>query len=264
MPGARHHLPSTTRLACSVVLAALLLGSPASGADSARNRARSLFLKARDLYNQKDYPAALTHFQRASRIYRSYKIDLSIGFTLEKLGRLTEAAAYYERFLIDRSRPTDNDVEDTVLGKLERIRHEVATVSLDAKVRGAVVVLDNEARHATPLQHRLYLAPGRHRITVERADRVLYARRVKLRAGQHLKIRPDRRDGRSAAQSEEKPWLTGAQPVPSSARPFYKQWWFWTAVGVVVVGATVGLAVSAEGGDDWLPSGDSGTIDLSQ
>jgi hypothetical protein len=45
------------------------------------------------------------------------------------------------------------------------------------------------------------------------------------------------------------------------AKRFYETWWFWTAVGAVVVGTTVGIAVGAQG-DDRLPSGDSGTIVL--
>jgi hypothetical protein len=264
MPRLRPRLPCTAHLACFVTLVALLAGLPAARAESARDQARGLFLQARDLYNHKDYSAALTRFRQASKLYSSYKIELSIGFALEKLGRLVEAAPYLERFLIDASRPPDNAVEDQVLGQLERIRREVASVSLRADLRGAVVVVDGRARYATPLKHRIYVAPGRHRISVERAGQRLYARRVTLRAGQHFKIKRPGKPTRGAAdRTRGEAWLTEQRPAPrTSASPYYKTWWFWTAVGVVVVGATVGLAVGAEGGDDWRPSGDSGTIDL--
>jgi hypothetical protein len=42
----------------------------------------------------------------------------------------------------------------------------------------------------------------------------------------------------------------------AKAKPFYKQWWFWTAVGVVVVGGTIGAIVGATSGkEEGIPSG---------
>jgi hypothetical protein len=38
------------------------------------------------------------------------------------------------------------------------------------------------------------------------------------------------------------------QPAPAASRPFYKRWWFWTAVGVVVAGAAITAVAVASGG----------------
>jgi hypothetical protein len=36
------------------------------------------------------------------------------------------------------------------------------------------------------------------------------------------------------------------------AAPFYKKWWFWTIVGAVVVGGTVGIIAGSQGGaEEW-------------
>jgi hypothetical protein len=37
-------------------------------------------------------------------------------------------------------------------------------------------------------------------------------------------------------------------------RPFYKQWWFWTAVGVVVAGGTLGTVLALTG-EEGIPDG---------
>jgi hypothetical protein len=41
----------------------------------------------------------------------------------------------------------------------------------------------------------------------------------------------------------------------SESGPIYKQWWFWTAVGVVVVGGVTGLVVGLTDEDEGIPAG---------
>jgi len=49
----------------------------------------------------------------------------------------------------------------------------------------------------------------------------------------------------------------GATEESSEGTAFYATWWFWTIVGVVVVGASVGVGIAASG--PQLPSGDIGS-----
>ncbi|MCC6994849.1 MAG: hypothetical protein IT370_09595 [Deltaproteobacteria bacterium] len=44
-------------------------------------------------------------------------------------------------------------------------------------------------------------------------------------------------------------------PGDGASRPIYKKWWFWTAIGVVAVGATVAV-VAVSGGEASAPSAD--------
>jgi hypothetical protein len=46
-----------------------------------------------------------------------------------------------------------------------------------------------------------------------------------------------------------------------SSTPWYHQWWFWTAVGVVAVGAGVGIGM-AVGGEESIPIGSLGKLEL--
>ena len=52
------------------------------------------------------------------------------------------------------------------------------------------------------------------------------------------------------------------QDNKDSGVPIYKKWWFWTIIGVAVVGGTVGGVVAGtSGGDDWVASGADGQFD---
>ncbi len=53
--------------------------------------------------------------------------------------------------------------------------------------------------------------------------------------------------GQEDAEGEE-----SFEPVEKT--PFYKQWWFWTAIGVVVVGGAVGTAIALQPEDKDRPS----------
>jgi tetratricopeptide (TPR) repeat protein len=43
------------------------------------------------------------------------------------------------------------------------------------------------------------------------------------------------------------------------SKPIYKKWWFWTAVGAVVAGSVVAIALTT-GGDDRVPQGADGSF----
>jgi tetratricopeptide (TPR) repeat protein len=45
----------------------------------------------------------------------------------------------------------------------------------------------------------------------------------------------------------------------AESKPVYKKWWFWTAVGVVAVGGTVGVVAASSGGSG-PPMSDLGNI----
>ena len=45
------------------------------------------------------------------------------------------------------------------------------------------------------------------------------------------------------------------KPEPARPSPFYKRWWFWTAVGVAVVGGGLAVGLAVGGRDDRVPGG---------
>jgi len=54
---------------------------------------------------------------------------------------------------------------------------------------------------------------------------------------------------------------SGERPTRVSSSPWYHQWWFWAAVGVVAIGAGVGIGIAA-GGEESIPIGSLGKLEL--
>ena len=211
-------------------------------------------------YARRDYTAALAKFLQARALYPSYKIDLNIGYTLDALKRRAEAAGYYQRFLATAGTDARPKIVGAVKRRLQELARSLARVTVDCPVRGAVVSVDGHEVGRTPLEHALYLDPGDHTLRVARAGQALFQRTLSMVNGGHTILSiPLRLESR---RSPAAPVITPLAPAPRP-RPFYKKWWFWTAVGAVVAGAVVGGVVASQtGGSDWVPVGDSGSIRL--
>jgi curli biogenesis system outer membrane secretion channel CsgG len=67
---------------------------------------------------------------------------------------------------------------------------------------------------------------------------------------------------RTVAKLLGQPYAGGEEDKLTST-PIYKKWWFWTVVGAVAVGGTVGAVAATTGGDDRVATGVDGTFDPS-
>ena len=177
------------------------------------------------------------------------------------LGRPHWAAEHFERFLRGVDRTKETPIVGMAEAKLKTLRGKVASLTLRPCARGVAVTFGGRAVGRTPLRLPIYVTPGSYRLVLRRPGRADYKQAIKLLAGQHrvLAVRWPR-----PAPRRRKVALVPRAPRPRPrprAAPFYKKWWFWTAVGVVVVGATVtGGVVATQGGDDRELSGELGTI----
>lgn len=245
------HRKARLLLAHLLLAVTLIWSGEASATDDAYRQARQIFLQGRAAYNQGDFKGALKLFRQAQELYPSVKVDLSIAFTLEKMGWVIQAAESYERYLLEGSGEVSRTVELQVRAKLDGFRKSLATIEVRTELEGALIKIDGLAKVKTPLRYRLYVRPGAHRLTLSTDDDPDYfSKELDLNAGQHVRVLVDEKR------------TTTPPGIRRRSTPFYKRWWFWTAVGaVVVVGTTVGIAAGS-GGSDWVPRGDMGTIDL--
>jgi hypothetical protein len=245
-----------TPIFCHLILASLLLVASiatapvARGANDDYQRARQLFLRGRALYNEGKYQPALEHFRQARRFTVSDKIDLSIAFTLEKLGKIVEAAELFEQILRDGAGDVNPQIKTQVQQKLRHYRKVLGTLKVRTPVVGAWIKIDGRAKARTPQRYRLYVRPGEHLFTLStQTEPDYHSERVVFHPGQLKQLEVEKRVPKQVAAQE------------TAGVPIYKRWWFWTAIGVVAVGATVGI-IAGSGGDDWTPTGNMGTIDL--
>ena len=286
----------TPRLLFAVVLAGLLAAAPgtAQAQPSDRGKAVTLFRQGNKLFKKKDYAAALEKFEQAYRLRPNPKILVNIGLTNTRLKRLPRAALAYERFLQQADMTRGRKRIKAVRSRLKRIRRRIGCVSVMVGPEGSTVKIGGQVVGQTPLKNRIYLMPGAHQLLIEKQDFAPHSERIQLKAGDHRRVEstlkpappPPKVVAPVPAPVPVKPPLVippkpvvlapatqpaalamDLKPAPapdrSSSTPIYKKWWFWTAVGVAVVGAaTAGVVASQTGGSDRLPEGHSGVFSL--
>ena len=166
----------TTPRKALLVAALVCLTTTAHAEPPPKDRARSLFLEANQLFDRGMLQDALTLYRKARALYPSFKIDLNIGGTLDALGRRTEAAVYFERFLLNASK-APKGVTREAKRRLKALRRKLGWIRVTCMVEGAVILVDGRSVGRTPRDLPLYLDPGRHRISMEREG---YLPRVKM------------------------------------------------------------------------------------
>ena len=207
--------------------------------------AEALLAEGNRLFDKKDYPAALVKFQQAHQLQQDPSILVNLGLTLEKLDRLPEAAARFEQFLEEADVKADARQIKGIRPKLDALRKKLGSFTLVCEVGGAAVIIDGKPAGTTPLGHRLYVTPGRHEVTVIGAGNQPFKEELVLLPGEHQKITATlvSSSGSASEPGTKVVDLTPAPPLKSRPSPFYKKWWFWTAVGVAVVGGSVAIGL---------------------
>lgn len=178
-------IPLPRIIALSLLLALLLGPAPAS-AQRSRLEARELLQQGNKLFGEGQYGEALRRFRRARQLYPSFKIDYNIASTLRALGRLAQAARNYERFLREASGEAPAETVKAAQVALAELRKQVATVRVECPVDEADVEVDGEVVGRTPLRHKVYLAPGPHRLTVVKPGYPQHVVEQRVQAGDRL------------------------------------------------------------------------------
>jgi hypothetical protein len=256
-------------------LSPLALASPkATFSSDAYVQAKQLFREGNQFFAKKEFEKALERFQRAKALYPSYKIEVNLGTTFQAMGRLPEAAVHFEQFLLKADNQAEKQKEQTMIqrvrSRLADLQHKIGRVELSCPVWGAKVMIDGKVVGHTPLHHDIYLNIGSYSLAVNKPGYSPFSSRVVIDEGAFQRLTVPW----TAKEKDKNPWMGKLPAVKRSkkavcptlvvqrrtAKPFYKTWWFWTIVGSVVAGSAVAVAASQTGGDDRLPTGESGTI----
>ena len=237
--------------------------TPARAQSGSMAGAEALLAEGNRLFDKKDYPAALVKFQQAHQLHQDPSILVNLGLTLEKLDRLPEAAARFERFLGWADPRIHARLVKGIRPKLEGLRKKLGRVTVQCAVTGAVVSVDGKPLGTTPLKHSLYLMPGSHEIAVSAAGHQPFKETLQARAGALHNVAAVLEPASPEKRSPEEPALdkklfpasAPASTTKDKGTPIYKKWWFWTAVGVAVVGGSVAIIVPNALRDTKVPGG---------
>jgi hypothetical protein len=143
------------------LVAVLLLVVPAR-AYADRDEARREFAAGQAADARRDWPTAIEHYLRANDLLPHPFAMYNIAQDYERLGKLREAALWYERYLGAATDPKDRE---RVSRLLREIAERPGTITVTA-VPDANVTIDGKPMGSTP-----YSAPikgGRHRVAVDR------------------------------------------------------------------------------------------------
>lgn len=192
---------------------------PARAQDEQTEKARSHFEKGTAFYNLARFKEALVEFE-AGYLQKSDPIFLyNIAQCHRQMNNPTEALRFYRTYLRNAPKaPNRADVERRI-SDLEALQAE------QEKARSAA------PREAAPLPRTLGhnaepppVAPVAPALTPPPPPP-------------------------PAVETAPAATVTATPDAASSEPPIYKKWWLWTAVGVVVVGATIGLVAASSGGN---------------
>ena len=150
------------------ILCLLLLLCSTAAADDREDRetARREFAAGQAADRRKAYEEAIEHYMRANDLVPHPFAMYNIAVDFERLGRLREAATWYERYL-DNSSTKEADRE-RVNRHLITLRNKPARVEVLSKPDGARVIVNGVPVGATP--YRTELDGGFYNVTVQKGN----------------------------------------------------------------------------------------------
>ncbi len=205
-----------------------------SEADKAK--ARVLFKQGIGKFDEGYYQAALSLFTKALALYPNPKIHTRIALCHKWLGNNLKALEHYEMFLkaVPKmpDKPRDRVLYIKVKTEVKNLRSLISQLQIDIPgPSGAEVRINGKLLGTAPLSRLIRLKPGAVNITTIAKGFYTFKRDLKLFPSQT-----------QAVKIKMIKIKTKTKIIIQPAKPVWKRWWFWTAIGVVVAGTT-GLAV---------------------
>jgi tetratricopeptide (TPR) repeat protein len=112
-----------------------------------------------------EFELALVDYQAAFESYPDPQIYFPIAQAEQRLGRFVEALQHYQQLLAEGKSITPA-LRDTVEKQLQDIKKNLASVVLDVKQDGAVILIDGREAARTPTVSPIWVEPGQHTYAV--------------------------------------------------------------------------------------------------
>jgi hypothetical protein len=243
----------TRSLVPMAVLACLAMAAPARAqapVDDAKAEAQARMKEGARLLDAQP-GEALRLFREAYRLVKNPNYQYNIGTAAQAVGRDAEALEAFQYFLANQRGVSEeyvNDARKQVASLLGR----VALATLRCPQADAEILIDGRDVGRTPLKEPVVLDQGEHRFIVRKKGYENFERLVSVRSGEKITVDAELRPVPVVAPTVSAPVaavLVAPAPAPErdEAPAIYKRWWFWTAVGAVVItGVVVGLAASSQ------------------
>lgn len=249
VPAARRWFRTAARL-CLPVFVAAIVPAPAAADDEVspedRRIARELFQAGVELAQQGDLPGAIEKF-RASYDRNPRAIVLfNIGALQQELGDKPGALETFRRYLEVGGAEIEAERREQVETIVRDLERELTFLEVVVSEEGATVSINGRPVGTTPLPASVPVLPGVLEIRVRKAGFDEAVTMVPAVGGETTRVEVTlvRTGGATeGGGGETGGGETGGDEGEGEGVVWWKEWWFWTAVGAVVVGASVTTGV---------------------
>jgi hypothetical protein len=224
-----------------------------AAAQSDTERARELFAEGVQLMDSGRPAEAVERFEATLALREAPAVHFNLALAYHELGRYGRAADHFDAVVEDDEAPADMRRQSR--RTLRRIRGQIGTltVNLEGDSAGVELSIDEWSIPAERIGTPIRVAEGIHRVGAARGEQ-RGSREVSITAGENstVTLRLGAPSARDAAAAGYEPDEFGDDTEEASdGGGIFGQWWFWTAVGVIVVGAIVaGILIAQPGGQD--------------
>lgn len=203
-------------MACStrtdaLLLALLLSGSALAAAPTAEAEARAQVAEGKKAFDLGDYAHAIEHYERAYKLKPAPALLFNLGQGHRRAGSFERAGFYFRSYLETNPPAAQARATEELLAQVQQ-QLEAEQKAEAARRQAAAVRLEEEERRMQ--------------------EEAFHAQQLSLEQARAESARAEAEARRLALEQSLK-------PKAEAARPVTERWWFWTAVGAVVVGGVV-------------------------
>ncbi len=186
-------------------LALLLLPGAVSAASASEKAARAAALEAKKAFDLGDFAAAIEKYEAAYKLKSAPGLLFNLGQSHRRAGNFDRASFYFRRYLETNPPSAQAKATEEVLAQVE--------------AQLAAAKLAQAEAERTEAERKKLEAQRAHVAEEQRRNLELEKTRLEVANAQ-----------RAALEASLK------QPAPT---PVTQRWWFWTAIGAVVIGGAV-------------------------
>ncbi len=221
-------------------------------------KAKGYYDQAEKAYDKSEFSRALKLYEKAFDLSQKYEMYFNIAQCHRYLKNFDKAIFFYKRFLAKFPTSVYKDEVVKQIAAMEKALDELKAkevsmgrISVITTPEGAEILVDNfsgKPEGVSPVV--LYVTPGTHLLVIKKEGYKTQTTKVAVDKGQMkfielslVSTNPEKAPGKDPAVTPGKDpgkdpgkLITGKDPAPVAATPFYTRWWFYTGVGVTVVG----------------------------
>jgi PEGA domain len=190
-----NHSRLSSRFALMIALGLAVFTSPASAADPSDNsravEASKHFGHGVKLSEDGDWRAAVIEFERAYAIAPSYRVLFDIGQCRYQLRDYPGALTAFQKYLAEGGDLVGADRRAQVVADIDLLRGRVATLRVGSTTPGAQVTLDEVSLGTTPLSAPIAVGTGRHKLVASKAGFADVQRTFDIAGGETLDVEVD-------------------------------------------------------------------------